>query len=291
MDDALRQAVPAAGRFAARLSLAALRRSTYFRRSTSPHIVPADPFAPRGELPDPASRAPTVPVRAPGRRRACGPSSSRTRSAVADLHERRSPRSRGDGRLCVFLPPVAELEDYLDLIAAVEDASAELGVPLHLEGYEPPKDPRLNVIKVTPDPGVIEVNIQPASSWNEMRAITEGLYDDARHTRLVTEKFMLDGRHTGTGGGNHVVLGGARAGGQPVPAAARPAAQPDHVIGSIIRRCRICSRACSSARRARRRGSTKLATIRSTSSSSRSRKSRSLRSRRHGSSIGCSATC
>jgi uncharacterized protein (DUF2126 family) len=110
---------------------------------------------------------------------------------------------------------VAELEDYLDLLAAVEDASAELHLPIHLEGYEPPRDPRLNVIKVTPDPGVIEVNVQPAGSWDEMLTITEGLYEDAHYTRLVTEKFMLDGRHTGTGGGNHVVLGGARAADSP----------------------------------------------------------------------------
>ncbi len=113
------------------------------------------------------------------------------------------------------MPPVAELEDYLDLLAAVEDTSAELELPIHLEGYEPPRDPRLGVIKVTPDPGVIEVNVQPAGSWDEMRAITEGLYEDAHYTRLVTEKFMLDGRHTGTGGGNHVVLGGARAADSP----------------------------------------------------------------------------
>ena len=137
-----------------------------------------------------------------------------------------------DGRLCVFMPPVAELEDYLDLLAAVEDTSAELDLPIHLEGYEPPRDPRLGVIKVTPDPGVIEVNVQPAASWDEMRAITEGLYEDAHYTRLVTEKFMLDGRHTGTGGGNHVVLGGARAADSPFLQAARPAAQPDHLLAA-----------------------------------------------------------
>jgi uncharacterized protein (DUF2126 family)/transglutaminase-like putative cysteine protease len=115
------------------------------------------------------------------------------------------------GVVHVFMPPLQRLEEYVDLLNAVEDSAAELGMALRIEGYPPPRDARLKDFKVTPDPGVIEFNIQPAASWPELVANTTALYEEARLCRLGTDKFMLDGRHAGTGGGNHVTIGAARA--------------------------------------------------------------------------------
>ena len=113
------------------------------------------------------------------------------------------------GKLHVFFPPLYTVEDWLDLAAAIEDTAVEMGTQVVLEGYQPPRDPRMNQFSITPDPGVIEVNIHPAESWTEMVDRTTQLYEVARETGLATQKFMLDGRHVGTGGGNHVVMGAA----------------------------------------------------------------------------------
>jgi uncharacterized protein (DUF2126 family)/transglutaminase-like putative cysteine protease len=114
-----------------------------------------------------------------------------------------------DGRLYIFMPPVEAVEDFLDLLTAIEDTAAHLNTPVAIEGYSPPYDPRINQIKVTPDPGVIEVNVHPAHNWAELVHTTTALYEEARLARLGTEKFMMDGKHSGTGGGNHFVMGAA----------------------------------------------------------------------------------
>jgi uncharacterized protein (DUF2126 family)/transglutaminase-like putative cysteine protease len=172
-----------------------------------------DPFAPAGAL---ASREALGEAR--GRRRGAAP-----REVVKTAL---SVEAR-DGHLRVFMPPVERAEDSIALIAAVEDAAAEQRARLLIEGYAPPRDSRLSVLMVTPDPGVIEVNVHPASSWRELTRTIEILYEEARQSRLGTEKFMLDGRHTGTGGGNHVTLGG------PTPADSPLLRRPD-LLRSLI---------------------------------------------------------
>ncbi|WP_075214163.1 DUF2126 domain-containing protein [Mongoliimonas terrestris] len=177
----------------------------YVPPAAYPYVVERDTFAPRPDLPDPEAmhqvyrRSDEVTPDDPRVQQwMTGAGAVRTAIAV-------EPR---DGRLCVFMPPVIGVDDYLELLAAVENTAEELGLPVHIEGYAPPWDPRIGVIRVAPDPGVIEVNVHPAASWRDCVEITTGVYEEARLSRLGTDKFMVDGRHTGTGGGNHVVVGG-----------------------------------------------------------------------------------
>src|SRR5690606_15547501 len=94
-------------------------------------------------------------------------------------------------------------------------------------GYPPPGDPRLGRFTVTPDPAVIEVNVAPSATWDDLADTVTTLYAEARLARLGTEKFGLDGSHTGTGGGNHVTLGGV------TPADSRLLRRPELLAGMV----------------------------------------------------------
>jgi uncharacterized protein (DUF2126 family) len=131
------------------------------------------------------------------------------------------------GRLHVFMPPLEQLDWWLGLVEAVERAVAATGASVAIEGYPPPADPRIRMISVAPDPGVLEVNLHPSGSWPELVQTIEGVYEDARVSRLAAEKFDLDGTHTGTGGGNHITLGG------PTPADSPMLRRPD-LLQSLI---------------------------------------------------------
>ncbi|MDF2114561.1 transglutaminase family protein [Roseiarcaceae bacterium H3SJ34-1] len=171
-----------------------------------PYTNEQDPLEPRGEMADPQHLQQVYSV-------ASGESGDRQtvieQSPIEGAVRTALTVEVRDGVLCVFMPPLEKFDDYVELLAAIEMAAKEKGTRVHIEGYAPPFDPRINVIKVTPDPGVIEVNIHPAASWRAAVETTTSLYEDARLTRLGADKFMTDGRHTGTGGGNHVVFGGS----------------------------------------------------------------------------------
>lgn len=203
-------------------------------------IVPADPFATKPQLPSPAS------IRSQLNPRSILPESTNHSSSITVGGKSKSVEEKGppsgktntsslqptgeasnkdtaaqsdvirtalcveprEGKIYVFMPPTESLEDYLELLAAIESTCEKLSMPVIIEGYLPPTDHRLQNIKVTPDPGVIEVNVHPVATWSELVSNTQAFYEEARWCRLATEKFDLDGKHTGTGGGNHIVMGG-----------------------------------------------------------------------------------
>ncbi len=116
-----------------------------------------------------------------------------------------------EGRLFVFLPPLKSAALFRELVQAIDETAAALDLRVVLEGYPPPKSPDLVHIAITPDPGVLEVNIPPSRTSREHVALMETVFDAAMSSGLHAEKYQLDGREAGSGGGNHVTLGGPTA--------------------------------------------------------------------------------
>ncbi|MBU2580465.1 MAG: transglutaminase family protein [Alphaproteobacteria bacterium] len=178
---------------------------TYLSPVNTPSVLPDDPMSDAEPLPERRTllqeRQIETLTAPPNPATGLNEISGAVRTAMA-----LEPR---DGHLCIFMPPLPNAADYAALVAAIEETAAKLDQPVHIEGYEPSFDSRLNVIKVTPDPGVIEVNIHPSENWRQAVETTERLYEEAFKCRLGTDKFMVDGRHSGTGGGNHIVVGGS----------------------------------------------------------------------------------
>ena len=121
-----------------------------------------------------------------------------------------------EGRLCVFLPFVPVLADYLDLITALEDTCEHLGKTIWVEGYTPPPDARMRLFSLTPDPGVLEVNLPPTSDWDDLEELNAVLAEEAHKNRLIPSKFAYDGSHLATGGGSHIVIGAATVADSPI---------------------------------------------------------------------------
>ncbi|MCX7421005.1 MAG: transglutaminase family protein, partial [Planctomycetia bacterium] len=218
-----------------RLPLDSLLWEPLEKRST---VIPMSPFAPREPLPQfrNVAQAGSLPLKKspPSGKLSSNGTSSKLGSSTIGLGASTESPITGklatcttvvrttlcveprDGRLHVFLPPVSTLEDYLELITAIEATAAELQKTVLIEGYKPPSDHRINHFQIMPDPGVIEVNVHPARNWRELVNITSTVYEESRLSRLSAEKFMLDGRHCGTGGGNHIVIGGSTPADSPV---------------------------------------------------------------------------
>ncbi|HXX66762.1 MAG TPA: transglutaminase family protein, partial [Polyangiaceae bacterium] len=190
-----------------------------------PGLLVADPFAERRPLPSRERLVAEVQDRAVSPQAAQRPP-DRLQSDSSVVRTALCVEPRG-GVLHVFLPPLQSIEACLVLWAAIEATAEEQGVAVRLEGYPPPPDPRIGHFQVTPDPGVIEVNVHPATNWRDLERNTSILYEEAHRVGLRSEKFMLDGRHTGTGGGNHVVLGG------PTPADSPLLRRPD-LLKSLV---------------------------------------------------------
>jgi uncharacterized protein (DUF2126 family) len=142
-----------------------------------------------------------------------GTSSIGLRLPLSQLPPGRLPRALTaeirEGALTLFLPPFLEASSFADLLAAIEKTAEALNSPpIALEGYPPPHEDDWENLSVIPDPGVIEVNLPPAASWESLEKTVSALFLAAEECGLRGTRVLPSGETSATGGGGHLVLGG-----------------------------------------------------------------------------------
>ena len=244
VEDAARQAVPRARRLAGRLPPAAVFAEAHPADVLSACRADATRWRRADPLPEPeallarqAAACRRRPARSPPTRRS---SRSATEQEISEIEgEVRTAITVEvrDGHLCVFLPPVETLEDYLELVAAAEAAAKSVGLPVPDRGLSRRRPIRGSTSSASrPTPASSRsTSTRPRTGTTASRPRPRSTRR-RRQTRLGADKFMIDGRHTGTGGGNHVVVGGVDARRQPVPAPARPAQVAGAALAAPSRR-------------------------------------------------------
>jgi uncharacterized protein (DUF2126 family)/transglutaminase-like putative cysteine protease len=132
-----------------------------------------------------------------------------------------------DGTLWCFVPPLPSFADFCDLVRAIDRTRGELGIDISVEGYPPPPSPEARKFAVTPDPGVLEVNIPPTATSRQAAELHDTVFEAALACGLSAERYLLDGRAAGSGGGNHLTIGA------PTPLGSPWLLRPD-LIASLV---------------------------------------------------------
>jgi uncharacterized protein (DUF2126 family) len=109
-----------------------------------------------------------------------------------------------------FCPMRPSLRTISTWSAAVEDTCLYLKMPVWVEGYAPPFRSAAAVLQRHARPR--RAGNQPAAREQLGRAGEQSTRCCSRRrarNRLTAEKFNYDGGHIATGGGSHIVIGGA----------------------------------------------------------------------------------
>ncbi|MBX3271016.1 MAG: transglutaminase family protein [Sandaracinaceae bacterium] len=116
-----------------------------------------------------------------------------------------------DGHVALELPAFESVDLFVGFLGVVAAAARALPLDaLILRGYPPPVDDRVAFTTVTPDPGVVEVNMAPCRSATELHHASRAIHAAAAAAELSPARRQYNGEVTDSGGGGHLTFGGPR---------------------------------------------------------------------------------